>query len=43
LIAIHARYRASFERKGAGARDGPALLEQVTQIKKVVTDLPMVM
>eukprot|EP00592_Proboscia_alata_P014882 CAMPEP_0194400372 /NCGR_PEP_ID=MMETSP0174-20130528/127182_1 /TAXON_ID=216777 /ORGANISM="Proboscia alata, Strain PI-D3" /LENGTH=549 /DNA_ID=CAMNT_0039196891 /DNA_START=555 /DNA_END=2204 /DNA_ORIENTATION=+ len=42
LIAIHARYRASFERKGAGARDGPALLEQVTQIKKVVTDLPII-
>ena len=34
LIAIHARYRASWERKGPGARDGPALLEQVTEIKK---------
>jgi tRNA-dihydrouridine synthase len=34
LIAIHARYRASWERKGAGARDGPALLEQVTAIRQ---------
>ena len=32
LIAIHARYRASFERKGPGARDGPALLDQVMEI-----------
>jgi tRNA-dihydrouridine synthase 1 len=34
LIAIHARYRASWERKGPGARDGPALLEQVTHIRQ---------
>lgn len=34
LIAIHARYRASWERKGAGARDGPALLEQVAAIRQ---------
>ena len=34
LIAVHARYRASWERKGPGARDGPALLDQVTIIKQ---------
>jgi tRNA-dihydrouridine synthase 1 len=33
-IAIHARYRATWERKGPGARDGPALLDQVAEIKK---------
>lgn len=37
LIAVHARYRASWERKGPGARDGPALLDQVGEIKKHVT------
>ena len=42
LIAIHARYRASFERKGAGARDGPAMLDQVLQIKKVLGDFPII-
>ena len=34
LIAIHARHRASWERQGPGARDGPALLDQVTAIQK---------
>ena len=34
LIAIHARYQASWERKGPGARDGPALLVQVAVIQK---------
>ena len=34
LIAIHARYRTSWERKGPGARDGPAHLVQVTVIQK---------
>lgn len=42
LIAIHARYRASWERKGPGARDGPALLEQITEIRKHVTDIPII-
>ena len=42
LVAIHARYRASHERKGAGARDGPALLDQVLKIKQVVTDIPII-
>ena len=42
LIAIHARYRASFERKGPGARDGPALLDQVQKIKKAVPDIPII-
>ncbi|GAX12976.1 hypothetical protein FisN_2Hh466 [Fistulifera solaris] len=32
LVAIHARYRASWERKGPGARDGPAHLDQITRI-----------
>lgn len=35
-IAIHARYRATWERKGPGARDGPALLDQVAEIKKLL-------
>ena len=42
LIAIHARYRASWERKGPGARDGPALLDQVAEIKKVVRGIPII-
>ena len=42
LIAIHARFRASFERNGPGARDGPALLDQVREIKKVITDIPII-
>jgi tRNA-dihydrouridine synthase 1 len=42
LIAIHARYRASFERKGPGARDGPALLDQVMEIKKAVSDVVII-
>jgi tRNA-dihydrouridine synthase len=33
LIAVHARYRATFHRKGPGARDGPALLDQVQRLK----------
>jgi len=39
LIAVHARYRASFERKGAGARDGAALLEQVKAIKVALPNI----
>lgn len=35
-IAVHARYRASWERQGPGARDGPALLDQVAVIKRHV-------
>ena len=38
LIAIHARPRASFERQGAGARDGPAQLDQVARLKKAFGD-----
>ncbi|GAX10936.1 hypothetical protein FisN_2Lh466 [Fistulifera solaris] len=34
LVAIHARYRASWERKGPGARDGPAHLDQITRIRE---------
>ena len=34
LIAVHARYRATFHRKGPGARDGPALLDQVARLKQ---------
>ena len=36
LIAIHARYRATFDRKGPGARDGPAMLDQVAQIREAL-------
>lgn len=38
LIAIHARFRANFQRKGPGARDGPALLDQVKQLKELFPD-----
>ena len=34
LIAVHGRYRASFHRKGPGARDGPALLDQIQILKE---------
>eukprot|EP00538_Stauroneis_constricta_P013041 CAMPEP_0119554614 /NCGR_PEP_ID=MMETSP1352-20130426/7052_1 /TAXON_ID=265584 /ORGANISM="Stauroneis constricta, Strain CCMP1120" /LENGTH=612 /DNA_ID=CAMNT_0007601229 /DNA_START=74 /DNA_END=1909 /DNA_ORIENTATION=+ len=33
LIAIHARYRATWERKGPGARDGPAMLDQIAKLQ----------
>jgi len=42
LIAIHARYRASWERKGPGARDGPALLDQVRIIKESMPSFPII-
>lgn len=43
LIAIHARYRASFERKGAGARDGAAMLDQIVEVKKALgPDFPII-
>ena len=43
LIAVHARYRASWERQGPGARDGPALLDQVTAIRKEIrADVPII-
>jgi tRNA-dihydrouridine synthase 1 len=36
LIAIHARPRASWERTGPSARDGPAKLNQVTSIVQTI-------
>jgi tRNA-dihydrouridine synthase 1 len=42
LIAIHARYRASWERTSASARDGPALLDQVAIIKKSMPHFPII-
>jgi len=46
LIAIHARLRASFERKGPGARDGPAMLDQVLEVKNALKstgdDIPII-
>jgi len=36
LVAIHGRYRASWERTGPGARDGPAHLDQIAEIRKRV-------
>jgi tRNA-dihydrouridine synthase 1 len=36
LIAIHARHRASWERTSAGARDGPALLDQVHHVQQAL-------
>lgn len=38
LIAVHGRYRASFHRKGPGARDGPALLDQIEKLKAAFPD-----
>ena len=42
LIAIHARYRATWERIGPGARDGPAMLDQVKKVKKSMPDFPII-
>jgi len=42
LIAIHARYRASWERQGPGARDGPAMLDQVKKVKESMPDFPII-
>jgi tRNA-dihydrouridine synthase 1 len=42
LIAVHARYRATWDRKGPGARDGPALLDQVKIIKQAISDIPII-
>ncbi|CAB9521984.1 synthase [Seminavis robusta] len=42
LIAIHARKRAGWERKGPGARDGPAKLDLVTHIKQAVPNIPII-
>jgi tRNA-dihydrouridine synthase 1 len=42
LIAIHGRKRATWERKGAGARDGPALLDQVAAVKQQVPNVAIV-
>jgi tRNA-dihydrouridine synthase 1 len=42
LIAIHARYRATWDRKGPGARDGPALLDQVKLVKQALSDIPII-
>jgi tRNA-dihydrouridine synthase len=42
LIAIHAHYHASFQRKGPGAQDGPALLDQVMEIQKAVLGVVIV-
>ncbi len=42
LIAIHARYRASWERTGPGARDGPAMLDQVKKVKESMPDFPII-
>ena len=42
LIAVHARYRATFHRKGPGARDGPALLDEVQRLKAAFPDKIMI-
>jgi tRNA-dihydrouridine synthase 1 len=42
MVAIHGRYRASFERNGAGARDGPAMLDQIAVVKRRLKDFPIV-
>jgi len=42
LVAIHARYRASFERSGPSARDGAAMLDQVKTIKEKFPSFPII-
>ena len=42
LIAIHARYRASWERSSASAREGPALLDQIALIKASMPNFPII-
>jgi len=43
LIAIHARYRASFERKGAGARDGAAKMDHILKVREALgPDFPLI-
>ncbi len=43
LVAIHARHRVNLtQRSGPGARDGAALLDQVTEIKKVINGFPII-
>lgn len=42
LIAIHARYRASWERTSASAREGPALLDQIALIKASMPNFPII-
>ena len=43
LIAIHARYRVDLTlRTGPGARDGPAHLDQVEEIKRAVPSIPII-
>lgn len=41
VIAIHARHRASWERKGPGARDGPADLNQVKAVQQALDGYPV--
>lgn len=41
-VEIYARYRATWDRKGPGARDGPALLDQVKVIKQAISDIPII-
>lgn len=36
LIAIHGRYRATFKRDGPGARDGPAMLDQIAEVRRAL-------
>jgi tRNA-dihydrouridine synthase 1 len=41
-IAIHARYRATWDRKGPGARDGPALLDQIATIRQQLPHVKLI-
>jgi tRNA-dihydrouridine synthase 1 len=41
-IAIHARYRATWDRKGPGARDGAALLDQVQAIREKLPNVKII-
>lgn len=43
LITIHGRYRVNLVgRTGAGARDGPAHLDQIAQVKAALPNIPII-
>ena len=43
LITIHGRYRVNLvARTGAGARDGPAYLDQIAAIKQAIPNIPII-
>jgi tRNA-dihydrouridine synthase 1 len=41
-VAVHARHRATWDRKGPGARDGPALLDQILLLRQRLPDVTII-